>query len=192
MFIVSNFVVGQAKWQQKMRTEELIICHCFIQSHTPATASCDWGSYATSRLVAHPNRPGVVFTHTPQVQIWEKWMDWMDDVCKYGYNDFIFFTIASRFGQPTSSTDQKWRFYVVFGRCCTLNLRRRVERDLRRGRWTNHRPQTERGPANELQRQQEVTSGCRFGSPVPLPAPFAKCINEKAAKRRKDFVFIIG
>lgn len=75
MFIMSNFVVGQAIWQQKMRTKEVITCHCFIQSHTAATASCDWGGHSASRLVAHPNRPGVIFTHTPQVRIWV--FEWM-------------------------------------------------------------------------------------------------------------------
>lgn len=146
--------------------------HCLslflVQSHTTAAAPCGRSGYAASCLVAHPNRPGVIFTHTPQVRNNETlshlnaWcMLHMLIIC-------LFFAIAFRFAQPTSNTDQKWSFYVAFGRCCTLNLRRRVERDLRRGRWTNHRPQTDRGPANELQRQQEVTSGCRFGSPVPL------------------------
>lgn len=52
-------------------------------------------------------------------------------------------------------------------------------KETRGGSWTNQRPRT-RGTANQLQRQQEVTSGYRFGSSIP-PASFAKRIYENAA-----------
>ncbi len=160
-------MVDRVKWEQVKNRRGHCLSLFLVQSHTAAAAPCGRSGYAASCLVAHPNRPGVIFTHTPQVRNYQTLSHlnvWY--ICLFNF--YLFFAIAFRFAQPTSSRDQKWSFYVAFGRCCTLNLRRRVERDLRRGRWTNQRPQTDRGSANELQWHQEVTSGCRFGSPVPL------------------------
>lgn len=186
LLISAVFILSNSVWIKNRSDHYLSLC--VSQSGKAAIAPCGWGSYTASRLVAHPNRPGLIFTHTPQVTV-RNAVPWM---IKQSQDDYIMIHFYPHSLQ-IRSTYLKHRPKVKFlcGVWPMLHIGSqkaswgRLEKRKMDQSQTSNRQRSSQwaSAAAGSDRRLSVWFPC-----FPLQAPFAKCIIEKAAKRRKDYV----